>query len=77
MFRHLFAMVIALYLPFNAVWAKSAAPLVDHVVAEFGAPIEMEVWLTAHSELHQNPSVRAVYDFLSHCFATKKVPSPV
>jgi DNA-binding transcriptional LysR family regulator len=34
--------------------------------------IDMEVWLTAHSELHENPSIRAVYDFLSHCFATQK-----
>ncbi|WP_170754362.1 LysR family transcriptional regulator [Ruegeria lacuscaerulensis] len=34
--------------------------------------IEMEIWLTAHPELHENPSIRAVYDYLALCFATQK-----
>lgn len=34
--------------------------------------IEMEVWLTAHPELQENPSIRAVYDYLAQCFANQK-----
>lgn len=34
--------------------------------------IEMEIWLTAHPELHENPSIRAAYDYLAQCFAKQK-----
>lgn len=34
--------------------------------------IEMEAWLTAHPELRENPSIRAVYDHLAHCFEAQK-----
>jgi DNA-binding transcriptional LysR family regulator len=35
--------------------------------------LEMEIWLTAHPELHENPSIRAVFDYLAQCFATQKL----
>ncbi|WP_171126057.1 MULTISPECIES: LysR family transcriptional regulator [unclassified Ruegeria] len=41
-------------------------------VLEKEPPIEMEIWLTAHPELRENPSIRAVYDFLDQCFAKQK-----
>lgn len=34
--------------------------------------IEMEIWLAAHPELQENPSIRAAYDYLAFCFATQK-----
>ncbi|MCV6594103.1 MAG: LysR family transcriptional regulator [Silicimonas sp.] len=41
-------------------------------VLEKEPEIEMEIWLAAHPELQENPSIRAVYDYLAHCFATQK-----
>lgn len=34
--------------------------------------IEMEIWLTAHPELKENPSIRATYDYLNQCFIDQK-----
>lgn len=55
------------------VYSFHAASQLDLVrVLEDEPPIEMEIWLTAHPELNENPSIRAVYDYLDRCFASQR-----
>lgn len=56
--------------PVQRFHAQQQTDLVQ--VLEKEPMIEMEIWLTAHPEVKENPSIRATYDYLIQCFNAQR-----